>query len=113
MAFFFKRQEMTFEDHPKFSGVKWAVLIKSQQSKRLGVSILRLAPGVEIPVHTHPEEYDSIYVLQGRGEAWINGSWRYIGEGDYILVPPGEEHGVRNVGDKDLELFIVHSPPIF
>ena len=113
MAFFFKGKEMAFEDHPKFPGVKWAVLINSKQSNRLGVSILRLAPGVKIPVHTHPEEYDSIYVVRGKGEAWVNGSWRSIGQGDYILVPPGEEHGVHNTGNEILELFIVHSPPLF
>ncbi len=113
MAYFFKQEEITFGPHPKFKGVGFALLIDHKRDPRLSVSMLAIEPGVEIPIHTHETQADSIYVLSGEGEAYCNGEWRKIGSGDYLLIPPGEEHGVRNTGEEPLKLFIVHSPPLF
>ncbi len=113
MAYFFTAEEIRFQDHPKFAGVKLALLIDAQKSPAMSVSILDISPEVEIPIHTHETQADSIYVLEGEGVAYVNGTWQSIGPGDYILVPPGEEHAVRNTGPGSLRLFIVHSPPLY
>ncbi len=113
MAYSWAAKDIKFEDHPKFSGVKIAVLVDSAKTDRMSVSILKIAPGVEIPVHTHDVQLDSIYVVEGHGEALVNGNWIPVGPGDYILVLPQEEHAVRNNGGQELMLFIVHSPPLF
>ncbi|NPA49102.1 MAG: cupin domain-containing protein [Thermodesulfobacteria bacterium] len=113
MAFFYRREEIKFSDHPKFEGVKWALLVDSKKSSQASVSMLHIEPGVEIPIHTHETQIDSIYVLEGEGEAYVNGRWEKIKAGDYIFVPAKEEHGVKNTGEKALRLFIVHSPPLF
>lgn len=84
---------MKLGPHPKFEGVGFALLINREKDPRLSVSMLEIKPGVEIPIHTHETQADSIYVL--------------------ILIPPGEEHGVKNSGDEPLRLFIVHAPPLF
>lgn len=113
MAYFYRKEEIRFGPHPKFQGVGLALLIDQNKDPRLSVSMLSIEPGVEIPIHTHETQADSIYVLSGRGEAYVNGAWQKIGPGDYLLVPPQEEHGVRNTGQEPLILFIVHSPPLF
>ena len=113
MAIFKREAEINFEDHPKFKGVKIALLVSSQDTDRVSISMLKISPGVEIPIHTHDPQIDSIYVLEGEGEAYVNGSWQKIAPGDYLFIPPQEEHGVRNSGEKALKLFIVHSPPLF
>ncbi|OAQ21123.1 cupin domain-containing protein [Thermosulfurimonas dismutans] len=113
MAYFYKKEDIKFGPHPKFEGVGFALLINREKDPRLSVSMLEIKPGVEIPIHTHETQADSIYVLSGEGEAYLNGSWQKIGPGDYILIPPGEEHGVKNSGDEPLRLFIVHAPPLF
>ncbi len=113
MAIFFKEREIEFKDHPKFAGVKIAILVSSKDTDRASISLLCLHPGVEIPIHTHDPQVDSIYVLSGEGEAYVNGSWQKIEPGDYLFIPPQEEHGVKNTGEKELKLFIVHSPPLF
>lgn len=84
---------MKLGPHPKFEGVGFALLINREKDPRLSVSMLEIKPGVEIPIHTHETQADSIYVL--------------------ILIPPREEHGVKNSGDEPLRLFIVHAPPLF
>lgn len=107
-----KRPEITFSDHPRFAGVRIAVLVNSKLSKAVSVSLLEIAPGVEIPVHTHDPQLDSIFILSGQGEAYIDGLWRAVESGDHVFAPSGAEHGVRNTGNDVLKLFIHHSPPL-
>lgn len=111
-GFFCRQEDRKFEDHPRFAGVKIAVLIRGTDSEMISVSQLEIAPGVEVPIHTHDPHLDSIYVLSGLGEAYINGQWRPLGPGDYLLAPANAEHGVRNMGKEPLRLFIHHSPPM-
>ncbi|OCC14899.1 hypothetical protein DBT_1694 [Dissulfuribacter thermophilus] len=113
MAYFFKKDSMEFKPHPRFKGVGFLPLIDKAQDQGLSVSMLEIEPGIEIPIHIHETQADSIYVLSGEGQAFVNGEWQAISEGDYILVPSGEEHGVKNTGNQVLKLFIVHVPPLF
>jgi len=101
-----------FTDHPKFKGVSIAVLVKSEDTAAVSVSQLVIEPGIAIPVHTHDPQIDSILVVAGHGEGYINGDWQEIGPGDYLFVPAEVEHGIRNTGDAPLVLFVHHSPPL-
>jgi quercetin dioxygenase-like cupin family protein len=98
--------------HPRFAGVRIAVLVSSKESAAVGVSVLEIEPGTVVPVHTHDPQIDSIYVVSGAGEALLNGDWKHVSEGDHLFIPPGIEHGVRNTGDRPLTLFVHHSPPL-
>ena len=109
---FLPQAERVFTDHPKFKGVKIAVLVRRTDSDRVSVSQLEIEPGVEVPIHTHDPQLDSIFVLSGEAEVFINGAWRRVGPEDYIFAPVGVEHGVRNIGQEPLRLFIHHSPPL-
>ncbi len=113
MAIFYSRKSMEFEDHPLFKGVQIAKLAGKKDSMPVGSSMLWISPGVEIPVHTHDESVDSIYCIRGEGEIFRDGAWNPLAAGDYCLVPAGEEHGVRNTSAEVMELFIIHSPPLF
>lgn len=109
----FRKETIRFEDHPRFADVRIAKLVTGNITQSISVSMLDIAPQTEIPVHTHDPQVDSIYVIEGVGEAYINGGWNGINTGDYIFVPEKVEHGVRNTGHGPLRLFIVHSPPLF
>lgn len=109
---FSRASTLAFADHPRFAGVKIAVLVSGKDSSAVSVSVLDIAPGVEIPVHTHDPQLDSIYVVSGRGEAYVNGAWQAVEAGDHIFAPKTVEHGMRNAGDGPLRLFVHHSPPI-
>ncbi|MEF3168190.1 MAG: cupin domain-containing protein [Deltaproteobacteria bacterium] len=110
---FYPKDEISFVDHPKYANVKIAKLVTNQDTETISVSQLEIEPGTEIPIHTHDPQVDSIFVLAGTGEAFINGQWQGITAGDYIFVPALEPHGVRNSGSEILRLFIVHCPPLF
>lgn len=113
MAYFLKNNSYTFKDHPMFHGVSIAKLAGKDQKSPAGVSMLQIEPETEIPVHVHEDSIDSIYVMAGSAEIFTSGRWVPASPGDYCLVPAGEEHGVRNNGNEILQLFIVHSPPLF
>jgi quercetin dioxygenase-like cupin family protein len=108
----YKISHNSYTDHPRFAGVKLAVLVDGKLSNAVSVSLLEISPDVEIPVHTHDPQLDSIFVLSGQGEAYINGVWQAIQAGDYIFAPSKAEHGIRNTGRDLLRLFVHHSPPL-
>lgn len=108
---FFPGDNIDFVDHPKFKGVKIAALITRKDTGAVSVCRLDIAPNTEIPIHTHDPQIDSIFVVEGEGEGYMNGVWSRISAGDYIFVPALIEHGIRNTGTKILKLFVHHSPP--
>jgi len=109
---FFPQREMIFTKHPEFDNVKVAMFITSQESLSSCVCLLEIAPGSETPIHVHEEQADSVFVVRGRGETYVNGSWQPIEPGDYLFIPAKGEHGTRNTGSEPLRLFVHHSPPM-
>ncbi len=111
-CFFFPPQEQHFTDHPVYEGVQVARLVGRDAGMPVGVLLLKLEPGVEIPVHTHEDNLDSIYVAAGRAALFTDGAWQEAGPGTCLLAPAGEEHGVRNAGREPLLLLVHHSPAL-
>lgn len=109
---FYPQREMIFTKHPEFDNVKAAIFITSKESNMASVCLIEIAPGSETPVHTHEEQADSVFVVQGQGETYVNGSWHPIEPGDYLFIPAQGEHGTRNTGTEPLRLFVHHSPPL-
>ncbi|RQD56267.1 MAG: cupin domain-containing protein [Desulfonatronovibrio sp. MSAO_Bac4] len=110
---FFQSKSRKYKDHPKFTGVQIAMLVADGKSDMVSVSELIIEPGVEVPVHTHDLQADSIYIVSGKARAFLNGEWDFVESGDYLFVPPNAEHGISNTGREPLRLFIHHSPPLF
>lgn len=108
----FRKKEMVFSPHPKFKGVGLATFITKNDTGTASVCLLDIPPGSGLPVHVHDPQVDSIYVVCGKGEAYVNGAWEPVGEGDYIFVPETTEHGMKNTGDGPLKIFVHHSPPL-
>ena len=113
MIISYKASDIVFQDHPTFEGVKMAQLAGKNDGSPVGISILKIESGVEIPIHIHKESIDSIYCLKGCGEIFDGSGWKGLNQGDYCFVPSGERHGVKNTGNDILKLFICHSPPLF
>jgi lysophospholipase L1-like esterase/quercetin dioxygenase-like cupin family protein len=65
-----------------------------------------LHPGASIGLHRNDKD-EIYYVLSGRGELVLNGDAREVGPGDAILTRNGDSHGLRQLGDDDLVIFIV------
>ena len=108
---FYPQREMIFTRHPDFDNVKAAIIITSKESDLASVCLIEIAPGTETPIHTHEEQADSVFVVQGKGETYVNGTWQPIEPGDYLFIPAKGQHGTRNTGSEPLRLFVHHTPP--
>lgn len=65
---------------------------------------IRLAPGEAVAEHGHEGEFEYYYIMSGGGDYLDNGAVVPVGAGDVALCPSGERHGLRNTGDRDIEM---------
>jgi quercetin dioxygenase-like cupin family protein len=108
----FRSGEMTFTPHPRLANVWMATCITGKDTETVSVCMIDIAPNEGAPIHRHDVHVDSILVISGKGEAYVNERWETIEAGDYLFVPQGEDHGIRNTGHESLRIFVHHSPPL-
>ena len=77
---------------------------KSTGLRRTGVNFARIAPGKEsFAYHSHWQEEEWIYILEGRGIARIDGAQYEVERGDFMAFPtPGVAHHLSNPFDTEL-----------
>jgi mannose-6-phosphate isomerase-like protein (cupin superfamily) len=68
---------------------------------------LVLPAGASEGRHRHPGIEEVYYVLNGDGEALVNGETAAIHKGDAVPVLLNEPHSFKNSGSQDLELMII------
>ena len=64
-------------------------------------------------VHTHRDEDDAFYVLQGELTFIVDGAEVVARAGTFVLVPPGVAHTFTNRGDIEARFLNVHAPAGF
>lgn len=75
--------------------------------------IVWFEPGeVSKPCHAHLISDETIYVIQGRGQVYVDGNLANIKYGTVVLFPKGSKHMIRNTGTKVLEILFTVTPPI-
>jgi quercetin dioxygenase-like cupin family protein len=62
--------------------------------------------------HVHAGAEEVLYVLEGTGEARIEGATHYIGPGQAVFIPDGAEHTYINTGQASLVVVGALAPPI-
>lgn len=79
-------------------------------AKNSQLVLMNIKPGDEIGAEVH--ELDQfIRIEEGKAKAVLNGEETEI-EDDYaVVIPAGVEHNIINVGDSDLKLYSIYSPP--
>lgn len=100
-----RRQQASFS-HPwnPQSDVALSMLSRNAGLTRSGVSLVTLAPGKEsFAYHLHHCEEEWIYILSGRGVAFIDGESYEMGSGDFVAFPtPSVAHNLANPFDTEL-----------
>jgi quercetin dioxygenase-like cupin family protein len=69
-------------------------------------------PGKGAPTHLHSVE-EVLTVMAGTAEAWVEDERATLTAGQSLLIPAGQKHGFRNVGDAVLHVHAVLAAPIF
>lgn len=102
--------EPTLLDGGPAKGVAGRVLIgKADGADNFCMRVFEIAPGGHTPMHSHAWEHEMFYHA-GQGEVFCEGAWHPVQAGVAALIPPGEEHQVRNTG-RDPLVFVCLIPP--
>lgn len=67
--------------------------------------------GEDIGEEVHPNVDQILIIIDGEGEAILNGEAKIVKEHDVIFVPAGVTHNIKNTDDEELKLFTVYAPP--
>ena len=66
-----------------------------------------LPPGTSIGLHTHGNNEELYFILEGEGAMTVNEEQRRVVKGDLILNPPGGTHGLENRSNKNLSILVL------
>jgi mannose-6-phosphate isomerase-like protein (cupin superfamily) len=77
----------------------------------LQLVLMSLQPGEEIGEEVHKTGDQFIRIEAGRAEFVLDGDSKTAGDGAAVVIPQGMRHNVINVGDDELKLYVLYSPP--
>ena len=100
---------MNEEAKPNFKGGEKEYNVKMFNTDGNKVMRGHLVPGASIGYHTHTEDQEVIYILEGEGSL-VDSEGNVISKvlpGQATLCPKGESHSLVNKSDKDLLFFAV------
>lgn len=73
--------------------------------------LMSIPPAGEIGEETHRDIDQILFLVDGEGEAVIEGQSFAFTEHEVVFVPAGTKHNFKNTSDKDLKLYTVYSLP--
>jgi quercetin dioxygenase-like cupin family protein len=69
-----------------------------------------IAPGDGPPLHTHADEDESWYVLEGELRFKLADAVRRAPPGSFVFVPRGTPHCFQNIGDGPARIVVLFTP---
>jgi quercetin dioxygenase-like cupin family protein len=69
-----------------------------------------IAPGEGPPLHTHANEDESLYVLEGEVRFKLGDEIRAAPAGSFVFIPRGAPHTWQNVGDGPVRMLVHFTP---
>lgn len=86
-------------------------LLTEENARRMRAGMVTLAPGEECGRHSTEDHEELLVVLEGRGEAELDGYGNLaLAAGEVAYIPPGTFHNVHNRGDGPLRYVYVVAP---
>ncbi len=80
-------------------------------TKRSQLVVMSIPAGEDIGEETHEGIDQILTIVEGAGEAVLDGTSSAIKAGSVILVPAGMKHNVITKGDQALKLYTMYTPP--
>ena len=78
--------------------------------EKVAVIHLEIPAGLELSPHAHSTE-GVIYCLSGELEVFSGDETETLGSGTAMLVPSNTEVGIKNQGNKTVNVILISSPP--
>ena len=90
---------------------KFVMLVDPLADRLPFISVVEIFEvGGRTPPNVHQAAHEMFYVLSGRGKAHCNGESWDLEKGDTLVLPPGLDHVVENVGPDKLYCLTVMIP---
>ena len=75
------------------------------------IVVMNIPIGGEIGEEIHKKIDQLLFIVKGRGMAFLEKEKKAVVEHDVVFVHAGTKHNLINIGEEDLKLFTVYSPP--
>ncbi|GAB4526933.1 MAG: hypothetical protein Kow0063_01700 [Anaerolineae bacterium] len=92
--------------------LQWLVTPETIGAEKISMAVMDCPPGSTVrPLHSHRDIEEILFILEGEGEAWVDGEVASFKQGDAVLLPANSRHMVRNTGTTSLRTCSIFSPP--
>ncbi len=100
------RSKVIRKEEAELTKTEWGSLqwMAGSHTPAYGMTLGRVTfkPGMGNPTHQHPECEEILYVIEGEIEHTLpEGGVAVLKVGDAILIPRGEYHKAKNIGQSD------------
>ena len=85
---------------------------KTTGAEKLVVVQVEIFPGFGHDFHRHPNQEESIFVLKGEIEQWLETENKILKEGDSAFIPKGMVHASFNVSNEPVKALAILGPCI-
>lgn len=83
--------------------LQWIVTPETIGSEKLSVNIMNCPSHSAVKsLHSHKDVEEVLFILEGEGEAWVDGELGKFKKGDSVLFPANSKHQVKNTGNSEL-----------
>ncbi len=79
--------------------------------KKVQVVIMSIPAGGEIGAETHPDNDQTLLLVDGAGQVVLDDQAADFETGDLVLVPAGTKHNFITKGDRPMKIITSYSPP--
>ncbi|HAW15461.1 MAG TPA: cupin domain-containing protein [Clostridiales bacterium] len=93
--------------NPKFKGGEKEYYVRSYADEHNKIMKGRLEPGASIGFHTHTDDCEVIYVIEGKGKMLWDEGEDEVTAGKCYYCPKGQGHSLINDSEGDLIFFAV------
>ncbi|WP_058366608.1 cupin domain-containing protein [Haloparvum sedimenti] len=103
--------DIVHEDETKpVEAVPGVHLTQEATGEETSVQGFTIAPGAEVPVHSHEHEQAGV-ITQSTLTFLVDGEELLVHEGDSYVIPGDEPHAARNDTEIPVEGYDIFSPP--
>lgn len=99
-------------DHLDWGSLAWFSRPATTGAGQLVVIGVTIAPGAGHNFHTHPDQEEVIYVLEGRIQQWLETESQELVAGESVFVPKNTVHGSFNESEEDARLVAILGPSV-
>jgi mannose-6-phosphate isomerase-like protein (cupin superfamily) len=97
------------KNNPLPAGQK-AQMIKIAEDDKITFYVLRAIEGAEVKPHVHKTHDETVYIIKGTAQMFINGKWVDLKPGSLHFNPMGKVHGIRHTGSEPLVAISIFTP---